>query len=50
MLAAMEFKSALRTILELWEIQPTDAPAMHPVRHGTLLAPPDESTMVVRRR
>jgi cytochrome P450 len=50
MLAAMEFKSALRTILELWEIQPTAAPAMHPVRHGTLLAPPDESTMVVRRR
>jgi len=50
MLAAMEFKAGLMTILDRWQLQPTDAPAMQPVRHGTLLAPPDDSTLTVRTR
>jgi len=50
MLAAMEFQAGLKTILERWQLQPTDAPAMGPVRHGTLLAPPDDSTLTVKSR
>ena len=47
MLAAMEFKAGLRTILDRWQLEATTAAPRRPVRHGTLLAPADDSTMVV---
>jgi cytochrome P450 family 110 len=47
MLARMEFKVAIQTILDHWEIENSLAPPLSPVRHGTLLAPPDNSTVVV---
>jgi cytochrome P450 len=47
MLAQIEFKTALTTILERWEVETITSPPMAPVRHGTLLAPPDDSTIVV---
>lgn len=50
MLAATEFKAALTTILGCRQLLPSDAPAMRPVRHGTLLAPPEESTITMRQR
>ena len=48
MLAKYEFTIAVATILERWRIQTTDAPPMRPVRHGTLLAPPDSLELVVQ--
>jgi unspecific monooxygenase len=47
MLAKYEFTVAVSAILHRWDIESTDAPAMRPVRHGTLLAPPDSLELVV---
>lgn len=47
MLARYEFTVAVAAILERWRVQTTDAPPMRPVRHGTLLAPPDGFELVV---
>ncbi len=49
MLARTEFKVALQAILDHWEIEICSAPPLSPVRHGTLLAPPESSTLVVKR-
>ena len=49
-LAQMEFKTAVQSILERWDLETTTIPPLTPVRHGTLLAPPDDSTMVVHPR
>ncbi len=40
-LAELEFKVALATILERWRVAPSDEAPLRPVRHGTLLAPPE---------
>jgi cytochrome P450 family 110 len=50
LLAQLEFKSAIQAILERWDLETTASPPLTPVRHGTLLAPPDDSTMVVNPR
>ena len=47
MLAKYEFTIAVAAILGRWRIETTDAPPMRPVRHGTLLAPPDGFELVV---
>ena len=47
MLAKYEFAVAVSAILGRWKIDTTDAPAMRPVRHGTLLAPPDSLEITV---
>ena len=47
-LAKYEFTVAIATILERWRVQTTDGPALRPVRHGTLLAPPDGFELVVQ--
>ncbi len=47
MLAKYEFTVAVSAILERWRIETTDAAAMRPVRHGTLLAPPDSLELTV---
>jgi cytochrome P450 family 110 len=46
MLARMEFKTILSTILAYGTLETNTAPPFTPVRHGTFLAPPDESTIV----
>jgi cytochrome P450 len=48
MLARYEFIIAVAAILGRWTIDTADAPAMRPVRHGTLLAPPDSLELTVR--
>ncbi len=48
MLAKYEFAVALSTILGRWTIETTDAAPLRPVRHGTLLAPPDSLELLVR--
>jgi cytochrome P450 len=50
LLAQLEFKTAIQAILERWDLETTANPPLTPVRHGTLLAPPDDSTMVVHPR
>jgi cytochrome P450 len=50
MLAQLEFKAALQCILERWDLETTTRPPLTPVRHGTLLAPPDDSAIRVRPR
>ncbi len=50
LLAQLEFKTAIQAILERWDVETTASPPLTPVRHGTLLAPPDDSTMVVHPR
>jgi len=47
MLAKYEFTVAVSAILDRWKIETTAAPAMRPVRHGTLLAPPDSLELTV---
>jgi unspecific monooxygenase len=47
MLAKYEFAVAVSAILGRWQIETTDAPPMRPVRHGTLLAPPDSLQLTV---
>jgi cytochrome P450 len=47
MLAKYEFTVAVSAILGRWQLETTDAPPMRPVRHGTLLAPPDSLELVV---
>ena len=41
-LAELEFKLVLATILGEFTLADSTAPALKPVRHGTLLAPPDD--------
>jgi cytochrome P450 family 110 len=48
MLAQLEFKIALATILERWAILPDEGPPARPVRHGTLLAPAEHFRIRVR--
>ncbi|HZT41125.1 MAG TPA: cytochrome P450 [Chthonomonadaceae bacterium] len=48
MLAEVEFKVVLAAVLSCWEIQALDTRPLQPIRHGTLLAPPDEFQVVVR--
>lgn len=48
MLAEVEFKVALATLLGRWSVQAEDTRPLQPIRHGTLLAPPDEFRIVVR--
>ncbi len=50
LLAQLEFKIAIQAILERWNLETTTIPPLTPVRHGTLLAPPDDSTMVIQTR
>ncbi len=47
MLAQLEFKTAIHAILDRWELESTGASPLKPVRHGTLLAPPDDSTLLL---
>jgi cytochrome P450 family 110 len=44
-LAQLEFKIALAAILDRWSIGAPDGAPARPVRHGTLLAPPDDFTL-----
>lgn len=48
MLARYEFTLSVATILQRWTLDSSGAPPMRPVRHGTLLAPPDTLALVVR--
>jgi cytochrome P450 len=48
--AEWEFKIALAAILKTWTLETTSAPPMKPVRHGTLLAPPENFYIVVKKR
>ena len=47
-LAELEFKVALATILEHWRVQPAEEAPLRPVRHGTLLAPPESFRVRLR--
>jgi len=49
-LAQLEFKIAIQAILKRWDLKIIASPPLTPVRHGTLLAPPDDSTVVVLPR
>ena len=48
MLARYEFAIAIASILARWRLQATQAAELRPVRHGTLLAPPDAFAVVVQ--
>jgi len=48
MLAEIEFKAALATVVRHWSLAAADPRAFPPSRHGTLLAPSDEANIVVR--
>jgi cytochrome P450 len=47
-LAELEFKVALATILERWRVEAADEAPLRPVRHGTLLAPPESFRVRLR--
>ncbi|HLV81778.1 MAG TPA: cytochrome P450, partial [Chthonomonadaceae bacterium] len=47
-LAEIEFKTVLTTILSRWEVHAKEAPPLPPIRHGTLLAPPEPFQVVAR--
>lgn len=50
MLAQVEFKTVLCAILREWDLESGLEENLTPVRHGTLLAPPDELRVTVRSR
>jgi unspecific monooxygenase len=50
MLAQVEFKTVLASTLNAWELEVTSEAPFTPVRHGTLLAPPDELRVTFHRR
>lgn len=49
-LTQIEFKTILEMIVRRWSLKTTVDQPLGPVRHGTLLAPPESFEMIVHRR